>query len=290
MLDIPQYDPYSPKKVDDIVGNTEVWSLLSAQIRDDASPHIVLTGPSGSGKSLFLKIVLELECKRPLLTIDCTANAGLRDFRDALRGFSRGSRTNEGHYRWIVLEHADCLSADTQAFLRRMMETTSNTTRMIFECRDAGSIAEPILSRSMLYTINAPDETEVLYELKRRTEGILTAGQIQQIANIAYGNMRKGVMYALAFRWTDNKTGIQFEPLMKQLGTKPCDTNMQAWMNWAIQTEQFCKMQGYDLRDVLQLGWPNNPHVFYICSQWSRLGGISPRTLFFNCIQKLIIA
>jgi DNA polymerase III delta prime subunit len=205
-----------------------------------------------------------------------------------LRGFSRGSRTNDGHYRWILLEHADCLAADTQAFLRRMMETTSNTTRMIFECRDAGAIAEPILSRSSLFTVNTPDETEIQYELARRTDHILSNNQIKWIMRISNGNMRKGLMHALTARWISEKSSIEYDPLEKQLASRPIQGNSKEWMLWAIQTEQFCKNNGYDLRDILHVGWPNNPHVFYICSQWSRLGGISPRTLFFNCIHQVI--
>jgi DNA polymerase III delta prime subunit len=288
MLDIPQYDPHSPKKVDDIVGNAKIWSSLAQIIRNDTSPHIVLAGPSGCGKSLFLRILLEIECKRPLLSIDCTANSGLRDLRDSLRGFSRGSRTNDGHYRWIMLEHADSLAADTQAFLRRMMETTSNTTRMIFECRDAGAIAEPILSRSSLFTVNTPDETEIRYELMRRTEYMLSDIQIKCILQISNGNMRKALIHALSSRWISDKNSNHFEQLEKQLLTRPTCSDSKEWMEWAIQTEQFCKNNGYDLRDILQIGWPNNSHVFYICSQWSRLGGISPRTLFFNCIHQVI--
>lgn len=287
MLDIPQYDPYSPKKVDDIVGNTEVWNILAKQIRQDLCSHIVLTGPAGCGKSLFLRTILESECKRPLLSIDCTANSGLRDLRDILRGFSRGSRTNDGHFRWILLEHADCLAADTQAFLRRMMETTSNTTRIVFECKDAGAIAEPILSRSLLYTVNSPDETEFMYELNRRTGGILSADIIQKIINISYGNMRKALINALATRWVYPDRN-DFEPLQKQLSLRPCAKDLKEWMVWAIQTEQFCKHQGFDLRDILQVGWPNNSYVYNICSQWSRLGGISPKTLFYNCIYKVV--
>lgn len=288
MLDIPQYDALSPTQVDDIVGNTEIWESLSKIIQNNKAPHIVLAGPSGCGKSLFLRIILEMQCKRPLLSIDCTANSGLRDLRDALRGFSRGSQTNHGHFRWILLAHADSLAADTQAFLRRMMETTSNTTRMIFECRDAGAIAEPILSRSSLFTVNAPDETECMYELNRRTENKLSSFQVNSILQISRGNMRKALMHALSIRWIGKTSCIQYEPLLKQLLLRPINSDSQTWVKWAIQTEQFCRSEGYDLRDILHLGWPNNPHVFNICNQWARLGGVSPRTLFFNCISQII--
>lgn len=285
MLDELQYDPHTPKNVDDIVGNTDIWLKLAKRIRDNTIPHIILGGPSGCGKSLFLRTVLEGQ--RPILFIDCTANPGLRDLRDSIRGFSRGSRTNEGHFRWIWLEHADALASDTQAFLRRMMETTSNTTRFVFECREVGAISEPILSRSTLFTVNTPFETEIAYEIKRRTNFTLDDSIVNTIIQIAEGNLRKAIMLALVHVWNSD-ISININAIQDLLIKRPLGSKSEDWIEWAIETEQYCRNNGYDVRDVLKFGWPNNSHVFYICSQWSRLGGISPKTLFFQCISKII--
>jgi DNA polymerase III delta prime subunit len=287
MLDELQYDPHTPKTVKDIVGNSEIWEKLAKQIREDTVPHIILGGPAGCGKSLFLHIVLEIECVRPVLKIDCTANPGLRDLRDAIRGFSRGSRTNDGHFRWIWLEHADNLASDTQAFLRRMMETTSNTTRFVFECRDAGAISEPVLSRSILFIANAPDETEVTYEIQRRTDFRLENSVVKSVIQTADGNLRKAIIHALAYVWNSD-VSINTNELEEILNKRPQSKNSEDWIRWSIEAEQFCKLNGYDVRNILKLGWPNNSHVFYVCSQWSRLGGVSPKTLFFQCIHKII--
>jgi replication-associated recombination protein RarA len=289
MLDVSRYDPLSPTRVEDIVGNTGTWSRLAAQIRENSIPHVVLCGPAGCGKSLFLKIVLEIEKSHPVLRIDCTANSGLRDLRDSVRGFARGSRTNAGDFRWIVLEHADALTADTQAFLRRMMETTSNTTRIVFECRDAGAIAEPILSRSSLYTVNGPDDTEVFFELMRRTEFQLNPEVVRDIIRLCGSNMRKCLLKNLALRWNgeyvDHFENDEYDRLLKQRPASSADS--KEWIRWAIEAEQTCRLQGLDMRDLLNLGWKNNQHVSYMCGQWSRLGGMSPRALFFNCMKYL---
>ncbi len=288
MLDIPQYDPNTPTKVNDIVGNTELWSSLAQQIRENVCPHIVLTGPTGCGKTLFLRIVLEAESRYPILKIDCTANSGLRDLRDNIRGFARGSRTNRGDYRWIVLQHADALTADTQAFLRRMMETTSNSTRIVFECRDAGAIAEPILSRSMLFTANSPDETEIRYELSRRTDFQLKDDQIQTAMHLCDGNLRKGLLHVLSIRWNPDLYQSDLDMYKTILASRPPTMDDKAWIQWAIMAEQTCRLQGLDYRELLQIGWPQNKHVFYFGSQWSRLGGSSPRAFFFRCVHHIL--
>ena len=110
MLDSSKYDPLSPKRIDEIVGNTDTWSTLKLSISNNTSSHIVLAGPAGCGKSLFLRLAL---AGFPTLVIDCTANFGLRDVRDSIRIFARGSRTSDGKMRWVVFEHADSLTADT---------------------------------------------------------------------------------------------------------------------------------------------------------------------------------
>ena len=289
MLDVLQYDPHTPKAVKDIVGNGETWKQLVQQIDTNECPHLILCGPAGCGKSLFLKIVLEANRKFPLLKIDCTANSGLRDLRDSIRGFARGSRTVRNDFRWIVLEHADALTADTQAFLRRMMETTSSTTRIVFECRDAGAIAEPILSRSTLFTVNIPDSTEFFYEVMRRTNFKLEKPVVDEIVSMSSGNLRKALLNGLAHLWNSDiiqSDMTEYDKILKKRPEVGC-SNERAWIRWAIEAEQACRLQGLDIRDLLNHGWEKNHHVSYMNSQWSRLGGVSPRALFFNCVRLL---
>lgn len=287
MLDQAKWDPMAPKCVEDIVGNQDVWQPLAADIRKNTCPHIVLCGPAGCGKSLFAHFVLERERNTPVLRIECTANAGLRDMRDVLRGFARGSRTTKGDYRWILLEHADVLAGDTQAFLRRMMETTSNTTRFLFECTDAGAISEPILSRSTLYAVNAPTETEVCYEIRRRTEYTLDDATVNALYAMGQ-NIRNAMYMALATRWNGSALDcVGNYGKYRQILDKAPKEGEPAWLRWAIDAEKECRAQGLDCRDLLQFGWPTHPEISYMRNQWSRLGGISSRALFFRAVYAL---
>ena len=205
--------------------------------------------------------------------------------RDSIRIFARGARTTEGKLRWVVFEHADSLTADTQAFLRRMLETTSATTRFIFECKDAGAISEPIVSRSSIVTVNAPDPTEMVYELQRRTQFRLDTGAIDIIVKHSYGNMRSALLNALArTHCPSSQMGPDDNTLTVLLKARPRE---EGWVAWAVNAEQTCRLQGIDLRDVLRAGWPASPIVANTCATWSRLGGTSPRTLFFDCVSSL---
>lgn len=287
MLDVQQWDPRTPKTIGDIVGNAEIFKPLEEAIRSNVCHHIVLCGPAGCGKSLFIKLLLEKRV--PTLRIECTANAGLRDLRDGIRGFARGSRTNKGEYRWVILEHADALAGDTQAFLRRMMETTSNSTRFLFECTDAGAISEPILSRSTLYVVHPPTDAELRYEIQRRTEEALTPATVQAILKLSCGNLRNALYLALAARWNGDVLDVvgQHSTYRDILEKVPATADESAWVQWGIFAEKECRVRGVDCRDLLLFGWPTHPDISYMRSQWSRLGGISLRALFFRAVRKL---
>lgn len=285
MLDTATYDIHSPKVVSDIVGNSSTWETLYKSILDGSASHIVLVGPAGCGKSLFLKLALP---SFPTLYVDCTANFGLRDVRDSIRVFARGSRTSDNKHRWLIFEHADALTSDAQAFLRRMLETTSGSTRIVFECRDSGAISEPILSRSSIVSVNAPDSTEAVYEVLRRTDFKLGKSKAEALVRHSCGNMRSALLHGLScVHCGDENIFSGIEIVNKLLSERPTTTNNEDWIAWACACEQSCRVSGIDLRDILRIGWPNNPSVAYICMQWSRLGGTSPRTLFFTGIAKL---
>ena len=286
MLDSPKYDPHSPKSIDDIVGNTDIIKETAQLIKTNTASHLILVGPTGCGKSLFLRLAL---AGFLTLNIDCTANAGLRDVRDNIRIFARGSRSSDGKLRWIIFEHAEALTSDTQAFLRRMLETTSNTTRIAFECKDAGAISEPIISRSKIVSFVLPETTAITYELLRRTDFTIPRERIEPIVQFSYGNIRSAMLNALAIRHCDSELlGPDSKGIFTRLSKRPGSSESSEWIAWAIETEHYTRMNCIDLRDILRIGWPDSPVVANTCSQWSRLGGTSPRTLFFDCVASLI--
>lgn len=292
MIDTAKFDPHSPKTIKDIVGNNDVWAGFNELIQSNKASHTILVGPAGCGKSLFLRIALS---EFQTLVIDCTANFGLRDVRESIRTFARGGLSPDGRLRWVVFKHADSLTADTQAFLRRMLETTSTFTRFVFECRDAGAITEPIVSRCSIMNINAPDKTEAVFEICRRVDNTLSTDDVRVIVEQSLGNMRSAMLEALARRHVPDDAeyiGRGGDLLTKLLDERPSAEpgNESKWIAWAIHVEEMCRVEGLDLRDILKLGWTLNPKVSYYCSLLSRLGGTSPRIIFMSCLAGLLNA
>ncbi len=78
----------------------------------------------------------------------------------------------------------------------------------------------------------------------------------------------------------------QYADLIGKAPTKKDKTGME-WLEWGLYVEKECRYNGLDCRELLHIGWPNDPNVSYMRTQWSRLGGISARALFFRTLHKI---
>jgi hypothetical protein len=101
----------------------------------------LVSGPSGSGKSTWIRKRAE-ERKARLIRHAVRTDRSLRQGRQYL--FSQ-HRSKEPTLIW--LEGADTLTTDAQAFLRRILETSSANVEFALEVRDEVTINPPLLSR-----------------------------------------------------------------------------------------------------------------------------------------------
>lgn len=101
----------------------------------------LVSGPSGSGKSSWIRKRAEKQGAR-LLRHAVRTDRSLRQGRQYL--FSQ-HRSKEPTLIW--LEGADTLTADAQAFLRRILETAAPNVEFALEVRDETTMNPPLLSR-----------------------------------------------------------------------------------------------------------------------------------------------
>ncbi len=203
-MDTPDGDPRRPRRLDDMAGAAG-WLRLRDLMHRTGPPHIILAGPAGCGKSCALRLTLGT----PALWMRCSQDPTLRDSREKIKAIAR-RRVEAGEVAWIVLEHADLLHTDAQAFLRRIIETAAGGTRFVLEVRDAAAIAEPLLSRTVLF--NAP--TLLPYEIRaeimnRAPSGAVSVEAAERIAQESDGNVRWAVLQGLGGGTGTVATGIR---------------------------------------------------------------------------------
>ena len=109
----------------------------------------IISGEHGSGKSFFIK----QEAKKhnaKLFRWNVRIDRSLREGREVLH---QQVRSKEALYIWI--EGADDLTQEAQAFLRRILETSSSAVISMLEAREPWKLSPPILSRCIPINMNA---------------------------------------------------------------------------------------------------------------------------------------
>jgi hypothetical protein len=185
-MDTATHDPHRPTAPEQMVG-AATWGRLRRVL--GAAQHVVVAGAAGCGKSCALRLLLG---DTVTLWFRCSADPSLRDGRERIKAVAR----RRGASAWIVLEHADLLQSDAQAFLRRVIETSNGSTRFVLEVRDLAAVAEPLLSRTVLFNVPLLLDYEVRGEVMRRAPALGLA-EADRIAAQARGNVRWAVLQAL---------------------------------------------------------------------------------------------
>lgn len=284
-MDQPSTDPNAPMIVNDIVGNRDLYNNWVRLVGEENTMNVLWYGPPGCGKSLFWRLALH---GHSTYWYNCIGDPGLRDIRDSIRSFCRGGSgvavggVDGTKLRYLILEHADYLFEDAQAFLRRLMETTGKRTRFILEARNTAAITEPILSRCMCVSLQSPDMTEIRYECLRRNPRLSTR-EAECIANAAHGNVRWAVLRALAMRGGATLGDLGLSALDKLPVLKYGAQSEEQWL-WATTLERITRDEGLDPRRVIRRATNNDKRVEMDLRLWERPGGICIRALMLDVL------
>lgn len=162
---------YAPKKLDDLILSPENRDFFSKI--DDNTPHLLLYGNSGTGKTTLAKILVNDILKCQYLYINASDENGVETIRNKVISFSQ-TRSFDGKKKVIILDEFCGTTPEAQRILRNVMEEYVATTRFILTANYINRIIEPIKSRCLLFDI-LPDQNNVL----KRCEDILSAENVQ---------------------------------------------------------------------------------------------------------------
>ena len=101
----------------------------------------LVSGEPGCGKSFFIRQEARLHNAK-LFRWNVRIDRSLREGREILH---QQVRSKEPMYVWI--EGADDLTQEAQAFLRRILETSSSSVTSMLEVREPWKLSPPIISR-----------------------------------------------------------------------------------------------------------------------------------------------
>lgn len=188
-------DKYRPKTLSQLSYHDSITQSLRALSKSGDFPHLLVYGPSGSGKKTRIYCTLNEifgsqveKLKIDVKTFVTSSNRKLEFnvlsspyhleitpsdmgnndrvvIQDLLKDvasteqvdFSNQSSSKTKHrFKIVIINEADSLSRDAQAALRRTMEKYSSNIRLILVCNTISNIISPIKSRTLLVRIPSP--------------------------------------------------------------------------------------------------------------------------------------
>ncbi|MFA6331770.1 MAG: AAA family ATPase [Methanoregula sp.] len=167
-------EKYRPHSSAEIVGQDIILRHLTSFAGSRTVPHLILTGPHGTGKSVAIECFakdLYQENWQQNTTIFQTADifqqgkalleqderythlyqknqSLITNFKYIIRWYA-SLRPLDAEFKLLVFEDAHALTRDAQQGLRRIMEQTSGTCRFIFTTTNQSAIIPAITSRCL---------------------------------------------------------------------------------------------------------------------------------------------
>ena len=196
-------EKYRPKTLDEVVGLKDITESLKAFMKKPKTmPHLMLAGVPGTGKTtIALAIAHELygqKWRNFTLELNASDERGIDTVRDRIKDFSRYSRSGFGDipFALIILDECDQMTGPAQTALRRIMETSSRTSRFILICNQSSKIIEPIQSRCAIFRFSRLDKQamkEQLQYIARKEKVDLKPEAAERIVEFSEGDLRHAI-------------------------------------------------------------------------------------------------
>jgi replication factor C small subunit len=218
-------EKYHPEKLTDILGQDPVIHYLSSFAASRSIPHLILSGPHGSGKSAATECVAKVLYKENWelnTSVFQTADLFLQgksyleqddryshlfqknqslitNFKYIIKWYA-SLRPLDAEFKLMVFEDAHILTKDAQQALRRIMERTSTTCRFIFSTTNQSALILPVMSRCLPLFFTPIDQDIMLRHLRmireRENSGEHSCSDddLDLIAQAARGDMRRAIL------------------------------------------------------------------------------------------------
>ena len=214
---------YRPKRCDEIIGQDEVVRYLMSFADARSVPHILISGPHGTGKTVAVECLARrlygenweanttifsaagllgrgksaLEADERFAQVYRKDQSLITNFKYIVKWYA-SMRPLDADFKLIVVEDAEALTFEAQQALRRTMERYSITCRFIFVTTRPSAIIPAIASRC-LPLFFAPIESHIvrgrLEEILAAENATIPADDLDLIVHAAQGDLRRAIMY-----------------------------------------------------------------------------------------------
>ena len=188
-------EKYRPKTIDGYVFTDQSQrEQIEHWIASKSIPHLLLSGPAGTGKTTLAKLLVHSMDIDPydFMHVNASRDNGVDYLKQKVEGFV--STMPFGHLKIVLLDEADYLTHNAQAILRGLMETYSEQARFVLTCNLAHKIITPLKSRCHQFNIDKTDPTEFTTRVATilLTEGVeFDIDTLDSYVKATYPDLRK---------------------------------------------------------------------------------------------------
>jgi len=218
-------EKYRPATLDQIAGQEPAVRYLSLFAESKTVPHLMLTGPHGTGKSTAIECFAKeiygahwelntniiqtadiFQQGKALLEQDeryahlYQKNQSLiANFKYIIKWYA-SLRPLDAEFKILVFEDAHALTRDAQQALRRIMERTSGTCRFVLTTTNPSAIIPAIASRCLPLFFAPVEPTVMLASLRQviaqegAGAGPCSEDDLELIVQASAGDMRRALM------------------------------------------------------------------------------------------------
>lgn len=189
-------DKHRPSSIEEIIHNDELKEHIISLSKITDIPHLILYGPSQSGKKTFINMFLKEKygknsqnLKSNTLELNNTSKTTfkysssnyhfyvtMKDYnvydRHIIQNLIKEiSKTKNffSNYHTIVIDRAEKLNNDAQQSLLRTMEKYAKNCRIILIVNSDYNLIEPLASRCIQLRLKKPTKTQIMQILKTIT-------------------------------------------------------------------------------------------------------------------------
>jgi replication factor C small subunit len=191
-------EKYRPKSFDEVHGQHDIVSKVRAFVEQRNLPHLMFTGPAGTGKtSLSLVVAKTLfgdAWRENFLELNASDERGIDVVRVKVKDFARTRAIGDVPFKIIYLDECDALTKEAQQALRRTMENFTQTCRFILSANFSSKIIDPIQSRCAIFRFKPlPDaDLKSMAASISKKEGIsITDEALDALVEVAGGDCRR---------------------------------------------------------------------------------------------------